>query len=39
MLKDVGMACQKVSKQGRYDIIVKVKITKHHPCIVFTTVM
>ena len=34
MLKDVGVACQKVYKQGRDNIGVKVKLP--HPCIVFT---
>ena len=33
------MTCQKVSKQGRDDIIVKVNVLSlNHPCIVFTLV-
>ena len=38
MLKDVGMACQKVCKQGRDDIIVKVNLQSPIPTFFCTTV-
>ena len=37
-IKDVGMACQKVCKQGRDDIIVKVNLQSPFPTSFYITV-